>query len=89
MQIGAVIWVGEIPPKTWVKVCARTADLETALENTPWSEYFDCGESFGENAPAGKYFQYKLVLGAVNSLRSPRLTEVVVDLRAPYTNIRT
>jgi len=80
LQIESITWEGEIPPKTWVKACVRVADSEKNLEGAPWSEYHECGENFGDNVPSGKCFQYKLALGATNSLRSPRLTEVVVNL---------
>ena len=35
----------------------------------------------GFEAPAGSFLQYRLALGATNSLRSPRVTKVTVRFR--------
>ena len=65
----------EIPPKTWVKAYLRSASDEAGLRKAVWRkpEEFKCGK--------GDFIQYQLVLGATNSLRSPRITKVVIELK--------
>ncbi len=65
----------EIPHKTWVKIYLRSAPDEAGLRKAAWHkpEEFKCGK--------GDFIQYQLVLGATNSLRSPRITKVVIELK--------
>lgn len=75
-----ISWEGEIPGKTWVKAAFRTAGAERQLDNSQWSEWFDNNQAIGLELHSGIYLQYKLALGALNSLRSPRITKVTVSL---------
>ncbi|MDD5729494.1 MAG: hypothetical protein PHV59_13120, partial [Victivallales bacterium] len=77
-----IAWEGEIPPKTWVKVAVRIAGSVQELENADWSRWFKCGQNINMDMHPGACMQYKLALGAVNSLRSPRITKVIVCLVA-------
>ena len=65
----------EIPPKTWVEVRVRTAPDADALSRAPWQppENMFC--------PAGALLQYRLEIGAVNSLRTPRISRVAVHFQ--------
>ncbi len=65
----------EIPPKTWVECAVRCAATAEALEAAEWQK------PEGFKAPAGSLLQYRLALGATNSLRSPRITKVTVNFR--------
>ena len=78
--IDTVSWEGEIPPRTWVKTAIKTAASEKGLENEQWSRWFECGQKIGLKIPPGCFIQYKLVLGAANSVRTPRLRKIVVSL---------
>ena len=80
-----ITWRGEVPPKTWVRAQLRFAATEARLEEATW-----CG-SGGEETwcdldgavavpPEARWAQYRLALGATNSLRTPRLEAVVVHL---------
>ncbi len=79
MAAGAIVdrmeVVGEIPPKTWVDCTVRCAATPDALEAAEWQK------PDGFKVPAGAFLQYRLALGATNSLRSPRITKVVVHFQ--------
>lgn len=64
----------EVPAKTWVTLKLRAATSKELLDKTPWCapEQFTCRK--------GDFMQYQLVLGAINSLRTPRVSEVVIEL---------
>jgi hypothetical protein len=64
----------EVPAKTWVTLKLRAATSKELLDKTPWCapEQFTCRK--------GDFMQYQLVLGAINSLRTPRISEVVIEL---------
>ena len=80
----SVQWEGQIPPKTWVKTELRHAPNREALETTPWMSVPKNGEgrASSERLPTtalrGGWIQYRLALGAFNSLSSPRVSEVTV-----------
>ena len=72
----------EIPEKCWVSIRFRSAESAEALDKAAWSEWskFSGGEApVPELAPA-KVWQYELALGAKNSLRTPRITEVNITM---------
>ena len=58
----------DIPPQTWVKATVRVGDGE-----------WHAPEGFA--APKGARLQYRLEIGATNSLRSPRITKVTVNFK--------
>jgi hypothetical protein len=70
---------GELPPKTWVKIRFQRAEAMEALENSSWSEWYEQGDVwFGVK---GNFVRYQLALGAINGLRSPRITAIKVYLQ--------
>ena len=62
----------DCPPKTWVKILARTAATQAALEKAEWLE------PVGLKVAKGGYLQYRLELGATLSLSTPRVTKVSI-----------
>ena len=78
--VKTISWEGEIPSKTWVKAAIKTAGSKNELENEQWSRWFERDQMIGLKIPPGYFIQYKLVLGAVNSGRTPRLRKVVVGI---------
>ena len=71
-------WLGEIPESCSVLIRFRHAPKESELATAPWSHFLHAGEKYLLELPAANYVQYQLALRAVNSLRSPRLTEINV-----------
>ncbi len=71
--IREVVCEGEIPPKTWVKATIRSARRAEDLENAPWNQPGRL------KVKAGDWVQYQLALGAINSLRTPRINRVTVN----------
>ncbi|MFA6929579.1 MAG: FG-GAP-like repeat-containing protein [Lentisphaeria bacterium] len=63
-----------IPAKTWVKIKLRAASSKEQLAKTEWClpETFTCKKD--------AWIQYQLILGATNSLRTPRIEKVVIEL---------
>ncbi|MBR2356613.1 MAG: VCBS repeat-containing protein [Lentisphaeria bacterium] len=76
-----VLLDAEIPPKCYVKVAMRSADDPEALENAAWSNWveFNGNSAMITGLAGGKVWQYKLMLGAKNFLRTPRITAVKVE----------
>jgi len=65
--------VADCPPKTWVKLLARSASTRDALEKAEWRE------AAGLKVRKGGYLQYRLELGATLSLSTPRVTKVEIQ----------
>ncbi len=64
----------ELPPDTWVKITVRAAATAEELAAAPWSD----PDKF--RVRRGELFQYRLALGARNSLRTPRVTGVDITI---------
>ena len=83
-KVEHISWQAEIPDGTWVKAQIRSADSPEELEKAPWTgpsdkvEWFDNEQKFDNFKLCGNWIQYRLALGAVNALRTPRLTSVNV-----------
>ena len=60
----------DCPPKTWVKLLARTASTQEAIQKAEWREPM--------GLKAEGYLQYRLELGATLSLSTPRVTKVTI-----------
>ena len=79
-QIG---WKAQVPPGTWVQAQVRFGPSAGELESSSWLGG-DGEDSWLANSdiiprhPAGGWMQYRLALGAYNSLSTPRVTEVWV-----------
>lgn len=77
----SISWEAEIPPKTWVRAQIRFAGSQTDLEAAEWTgpqgpdTWFENGDPLPETAQ-GQWVQYRLALGATNSLGTPRVTRV-------------
>ena len=68
-----ITWEGECPPKTWVNAMIRIAASKEDLECSAWQPVNK------QILDPGNYLQYRLALGATNSLRSPRITKVKLE----------
>ncbi|QNK57074.1 VCBS repeat-containing protein [Paenibacillus sp. PAMC21692] len=88
-RIGGISWMAEIPAKTWVKAQIRTAPSEADLNGAPWIGKNGADSWFEKNGEtvvgslSGKWVQYRLALGAVNSGSTPRVSEVAIMLGEP------
>ena len=84
----AVSWEAEMPPKTWIRAQLRFADAEDALEKAIWmgpdgpESWFDNHQAVAAKTFAGKWAQYRLALGAMNSGGTPRVTAVNIHYAA-------
>lgn len=73
-----------VPAKTWVHAQFRTAASEEALEHMPWrgptgtASWFTPGQRVDKTLFHGKWMQYRLAIGAYNSLNTPRISEVII-----------
>lgn len=87
-----ISWQADIPAKTWVKAQLRFAPTREALATAAWlgpagaSSWYDNGAAVSASACAGHWLQYRLVLGATNSLRTPRVTAVEVEYSTDNTS---
>ena len=79
-----VEWQAQTPHKTWVKAQLRHAPSRNTLGQAPWVELEDAHDSktSQQKVPGcelrGGWIQYRLALGAFNSLSTPRVWEVTV-----------
>ena len=84
-----IAWESELHPQTWVKAQLRFADTKEALEKAEWigpgggNSWFDNHQKVEGKAWAGKWIQYRLALGALNSGGTPRITQVELPYRQP------
>jgi hypothetical protein len=82
-----VSWTAEIPAKTWIKAQVRTAKNESDLKRSPWmgnngpDTWFANHDIIPPEQYKRSWIQYRLALGAKNSLSTPR----VRDVRIGYT----
>lgn len=78
-------WAAELPPKTWLRAQLRRAATREGIESAPWQgptpdrPWFDRDEEVRHLAGEGRWVQYRLALGSVNSGCTPRVTEVRVE----------
>ncbi|MEX0643597.1 MAG: VCBS repeat-containing protein [Pirellulales bacterium] len=76
-------WKAEMPNKTWLKAQLRTAESRENLASAPWCGAKGTGSWFSEpqaieSISTGRWIQYRLALGAINGVTSPRVHEVSV-----------
>lgn len=80
--VSQISWSAEMPVKTWVNAQIRVSDSKEHLEMEKWvgphgeHSWFTNGQKITTGKRKGKWLQYKLALGAVNSGSSPRVSEV-------------
>jgi len=83
LRPAAAAITADVPEKCWVSIRFRAAETAEELETAEWSGWrkFDAkgNAQLPELAPA-RVWQYELALGATNSLRTPRITEVDVTM---------
>ena len=81
-KLTGIAWTGNIPAKTWVKAQIRTAATKEELRSQPWlgadgeNSWFEQESRWPAGVFHGKWVQYRLALGAVNSGGTPRIREV-------------
>ena len=83
-RAAAVSWDADVPAKTWVKAQLRAADTAERLKREPWPAGWL--ENGGRTSAPGKWAQYRLALGAVNSGRHPARCEGGGTLRGLRTS---
>ena len=83
--VRTIEWEAGAPAKTWVKAQVRCATTEAGLAKAPWigadgaESWLENGQTVGAKAGAGPWVQYRLALGATNSLSTPRVTSVTLS----------
>jgi len=83
-RVTRIEWDAGTPEKTWVRAQLRFAATEMELDGACWSGpgggegWFENGGDAGGYPFADPWIQYRLALGAVNGVASPRVTEVRV-----------
>jgi hypothetical protein len=81
--VQGIEWQAQVPAKTWVGAQLRWADGEANLVNAPWlgpdgiGSWYRNGDMCNSQMEEG-WLQYRLALGAVNGLTSPRISEVAI-----------
>ncbi|MDP6354579.1 MAG: VCBS repeat-containing protein [Planctomycetota bacterium] len=85
VQIG---WTAEIPTKTWVRAQLRTASTSEGLLSAKWSgpdgedSWYECSQPVAHHGEYGRWVQYRLALGAINGVSTPRVTAVHLKYEA-------
>nr|WP_246211684.1 VCBS repeat-containing protein [Phytoactinopolyspora alkaliphila] len=84
VQINSVSWDATVPAKTWIRAQVRCADTLGELGRAAWMGSDGPGSWLLENerVPStlrGRYIQYRLAIGAFNSVNTPRITAVQID----------
>ena len=80
-----IAWEAEIPWKTWVTVKIRVSETEEGLRDKAFTGPDGTGKTCyhnGEAIPGTEsctYVQYRLALGAVNSINTPRVTKITLE----------
>ena len=81
-QVTSISWEAVIPAKTWVKAQLRYAGAREDLEAARWDgpdgegSWYDKGQWRQARERKCRWVQYRLALGATNSLSTPRVTRV-------------
>ena len=79
-----ITWDADTPAKTWVKVQVRSSRNEAGLEQAPWrgpnttADWFDNDQQITDAGDSGPWLQFRLALGALHSLRTPRIRAVKI-----------
>ena len=81
-----ISWDTTTPPRTWVRAQLRSAPNNADLQKAAWQgpdggekSWFEQGESLDSVQMQGEWIQYRLALGAYNSVSTPRIEAVHVD----------
>lgn len=85
-RLTGVEWEGQVPPKTWVSAQIRHAGDEESLATAPWlgpdgtQDSHFTGDTGDCDLAVGPFVQYRLALGAVNAVATPRLESVTMTV---------
>ncbi len=73
----------ELPEKCYVKIRFRSGSDADTLQKSSWSQWTELQEGSNEipDLPATCFWQYELALGAKNSLRTPRISAVKINMQ--------
>ena len=88
VHVSGLTWEADIPAKTWVKGQVRVGSTREAVENEPWvgpkgvDTWWDGDGSDHSVLLEGRWVQYRLALGAINSVATPRVRAVSVHFSA-------
>ena len=81
-RVSHISWQAQVPAKTWINAQMRFADRASALADAPWLGAGG-GDTWIENdckvdaaMTTGRWVQYRLALGAINGLSTPRVSAV-------------
>lgn len=83
-SVTRISWEAEVPARTWVRAQLRFGDTEGALDRAAWrgpggeEGWFENRQGVEAEAFRGRWVQYRLALGAINSCGTPRVSEVDV-----------
>jgi hypothetical protein len=69
--------VADVPAKTWVGLEVRSAESAAGLDDAVWASV---ATDDPQRIAVRRYVQYRLALGAVNSVATPRVTAVELDV---------
>ena len=78
-------WQAETPASTWVKAQLRFGPDRSELDQAEWrgpkdgQSWYENGQEVSEEGQNGRWIQYRLALGALNSCGTPRVSEVAVE----------
>jgi len=82
-----VFWDADVPPKTWVKAQLRLAITEADLFNAQWrgpdgpKAWFSNHQPVRMSPSGDVWIQYRLAVGAINGVSTPRVREVCGEYR--------
>jgi len=87
----SIVIDGNIPAKTWVRCQIRTAASPSELAASPWQgTAVEGGWLANEeetNLQLDGFVQYRLAIGAINSVATPRVTGVELRIRATQESV--
>ncbi|MEF3306079.1 VCBS repeat-containing protein [Paenibacillus sp. GYB003] len=81
-SLTGISWAADVPDKTWVKAQLRAAASEEQLRAQAWKgtdgegDWFEGESGWPADRFSGRWVQYRLALGAINSGGTPRVREV-------------
>lgn len=83
-NVAKIWWEATVPVKTWVHAMLRAADTVEELKKLPFVGSDGTAKTYYENGTTvsgldGKFVQYKLAIGAINNIGTPRITEVCLE----------
>ena len=86
-ELQRIEWQAEMPAKTWLGAQLRWSDTKEGLASVSWfgshenDSWYKSGDSISSHPPSQCWVQFRLCLGATNSLRSPRVWEVSISYK--------